>query len=161
MIVDKGHFYVQMGEKQIKTEAEYLEINPEDVQQVVWATRAEKEKLGKYLKGNAQDYFKGGYCIAMFIMLKKNKKFSSWITERTYMGVILKERFFVVCMDKRLTKEQYLALEPSKINAIVLTGGVQTEQDKEKTLNYLKEKGLYDEFTAGNYAAVLHIVLKK
>ena len=161
VVKKEGKFYVQMDDKQIKTEVEYLAIKPEDVQQVVWALRTEKEKLEKYLKGNLQTYLNGNYGLAMIIIPKQSKKFSSWITENAYKKLILKDRLFVVCNDKHLTKEQYLALDPSKIIDIVIPGGVQTEKEKEKIKNYLKEKGLYDEFTAGNYGAVVHFVLKK
>lgn len=166
IVINEGKFFVQVGDKQIKSEAEYLAINPKDVQKVVMSSRTEKEKLEKYLKGNLHEFLKGNYRFAMTIILKANKvptkdKFASWITENAYTNIILKERFFVVSNDKHLTKEQYLSIEPTNIDSIKLTGGVQTEQDKERIRNYLISKGLNEDFTIGKYAAVLFIVLKK
>ena len=62
-----------MGDKQIKSEAEYLAIDPKEVQKVNMALRSEKEKLDKYLKGNVQEYLKGDYGLAMIIILKEKK----------------------------------------------------------------------------------------
>lgn len=91
----------------------------------------------------------------------KSEKFGSWISEKAYKDLILKDHFFVVSNNKHLNKEQYLSIDPSAIDSIKIAGGVQTVQDKDRIKAYLKNNGLYEEYASGNYGAVLFVILKR
>ena len=167
---DTNPFYI-LNDKQVSKEA-FMAIPPKNIESINVTRRPLFEedhgKMVKYLKdkGLFDAYISGKYKAVMIIKLKENSttkrdKFESWITEKAYKDLILKDRFFVVSNNKHLTKEQYLSIDPFAIDSIKITGGVQTVQDKDKIKTYLKNNGLYEEYASGNYGAVLFVILKR
>ncbi len=167
---DTNPFYI-LNDKQVSKEA-FMAIPQNDIESINVTRRPLFEedhgKMIKYLKekGLFDAYISGKYKAVMIIKLKekattKTVKFESWITEKAYKDLIIKDRFFVVSNNKHLTKEQYLSIDPSDIDSIKIAGGVQTNQEKDKIKAYLKNNGLYEEYSTGNYSAVLYVVIKR
>lgn len=169
----ENNLFVLVGDNHVTME-EYEAIDPTNIKSISVTKGVLTEfKNGEILrslrkKGLYQEYISGKYNGFIDITLKdklqqsnSKEKFAGWFTEKFYNDVLIKDHFFVLLKDKHLTKEAYLDIAPSEVDSIKISGGKLTPKEKERIQNFLKEKGLYQEYTTGKYSAVVTIILKK
>lgn len=169
----ENNLFVLVGDNHVTME-EYEAIDPTNIKSISVTkgvlTEFKNGEILRFLrkKGLYQEYISGKYNGFIDITLKdklqqsnSKEKFAGWFTEKFYNDVLIKDHFFVLLKDKHLTKEAYLDIAPSEVDSIKISGGKLTPKEKERIQNFLKEKGLYQEYTTGKYSAVVTIILKK